>query len=158
MSRFGKILRYTTEKSAFIKLVKLPNLKAIRLKRAKIQRTKAVWWGASLYPPPYKRPQNFVTLRSYNYFRFFFNKLLPNFLKFLFLLILKRFFQWCRRIFPNLSMSKVEKNRGRVYFVYLTDHSKWKKRLSTCPRKQTLKLGSQTSETSRIFSYLPHAP
>ena len=79
MSQFEKILRHTTEKGA-LKLVKLSNLRAIRLKRAKIQPvTKVVWWGASLYPPPYKRPQNFVTLRSYNYFRvFFFNKLLPN--------------------------------------------------------------------------------
>ena len=72
-----------------------------------------------MYPPPYKRPQNFATLRSYNYFRLFFfffsNKSLSNLE---ILLILRHFFQWCRRIFPNLSMSKVEKNRGRVYFVY----------------------------------------
>ena len=32
------------------------------------------------------------------------------------LLILRRFSQWCRRIFPNLSTSKVEKNRGKVYW------------------------------------------
>ena len=46
---------------------------------------------------------------------FFSNKSLSNLE---ILLILRRFFQWCRRIFPNLSMSKVEKTRGRVYFVY----------------------------------------
>ena len=30
--------------------------------------------------------------------------------------ILRRSFQWCRRIFHNLSMSKVGKNRGKVHF------------------------------------------
>ena len=72
-----------------------------------------------MYPPPYKRPQNFATLRIYNYFVCLFvfsNKSLPNLEM---LLILRSFFQWFRRIFPDLlSMSKVEKNRGRVYFVY----------------------------------------
>ena len=39
-----------------------------------------------------------------------FNKSLSNLA---ILLILRRSFQWCRRIFPNLSMSKVEKTVKR---------------------------------------------
>ena len=42
-----------------------------------------------------------------------FNKLLSNLA---ILVILRRSFQWRRRIFPNLHMSKVEKNRGKVYW------------------------------------------
>ena len=44
-----------------------------------------------------------------------FNKSFSNFA---ILLILRRSFQWCRRIFPNFSMSKVEekKNREKVYY------------------------------------------
>ena len=42
-----------------------------------------------------------------------FNKSFPNLA---ILLILRRSFEWCRRIFPNLSMSKVEKkNCEKVY-------------------------------------------
>ena len=48
-------------------------------------------------------------------FVFFFNKSLSNLE---ILPILRSFFQWCRRIFANLFLSKVEKTRGKVYFVY----------------------------------------
>ena len=46
-----------------------------------------------------------------------FNKSLSNLAV---LLILRRSFQWWRRIFPNLSMSKVEKNREKVCYKKVT--------------------------------------
>ena len=79
-------------------------------------------------------------------FVFFFNKSLSNLE---ILLILRSFFQWCRRGFSlTCSCQKLKKHVERSISFILTHHSKWKKRLSTCPRQQTLKLGSQTSETS----------
>ena len=45
-----------------------------------------------------------------------FNKSLSNLAL---LLILRRSFQWCGRIFVNLSMSKVEKNREKVSTQFL---------------------------------------
>ena len=58
--------------------------------------------------------QTFVKFRDFEEYIFIivFNKSLSNLAL---LLILRRSFQWCRRIFPNLSMSKVEKKRKKVY-------------------------------------------
>ena len=56
----------------------------------------------------YKR----LELRRRSCILLLFNKSLSNLT---IILILRRSFQWCRRIFPNLSMSKVEKTREKVY-------------------------------------------
>ena len=55
-----------------------------------------VWWGASLCPPPYKRLQNFTTLRSHIFVSFQQIKVYPgNFinLKVLFLVMLMDYLQ-----------------------------------------------------------------
>ena len=91
----------TTGKSALI-LGKLPSLKVIRLKRAKRELHKASKIYKRLYRggSPYKRLGVISSLLTG------FSKSLSNLAA---LLILRRSFQWCRRIIPNLSMSKVKK-------------------------------------------------
>ena len=62
-------------------------------------------------------------------FVFFFNKSLSNLE---ILLILRSFFQWCRRGFSlTCSCQKLKKHVERFISFILTHHSKWKKRLST---------------------------
>ena len=117
-SRFFQLLTQTSQGKSVNTtgrgaLVKLPNLKVTRLKRAKIQLRKVakLWWV-----------QVCVKFRDFEelYFRYlFFNKSLSNEA---ILLILRRSFNWCRRIFPNLSMSKVEKNREKVYQAEASIH------------------------------------
>ena len=101
----------TTGKSALI-LGKLPSLKVIRLKRAKRELHKASkiykrlyrggvgGWGGGGASSPYKRLGVISSLLTG------FSKSLSNLAA---LLILRRSFQWCRRIITNLSMSKVKK-------------------------------------------------
>ena len=103
----------TTGKSALI-LGKLPSLKVIRLKRAKRELHKASKIYKRLYrggvggggggkgaSSPYKRLGGVISSLLTG-----FSKSLSNLAA---LLILRRSFQWCRRIIPNLSMSKVKK-------------------------------------------------
>ena len=72
--------------------------------------------GASLI---IKRLQNFTTLRCYIFVSFqqiTFKLQLAN------SLILRRSFQWCQRILPNLSMSKIEKKPYRAVFIKALDN------------------------------------
>ena len=55
------------------------------------------------------------------------------------LLVLTCSFHWCRQIFLNLFMSKVEKNRGRVYFS--VGASAW-------PKKTGISTGAKNRETT----------
>ena len=57
-----------------------------------------LWWGRLC------APHHIISFRDFE--ELVFNK---AFSILTILLILRRFFQWCRRIFPNLSTSKVEK-------------------------------------------------
>ena len=105
----------TTGKSALI-LVKVPSLKVIRISEWRDSSTKcrgftnvclSAGGGQVCAPPPsppYKRLGAAISSLS-------FSKSLSNLAT---LLILRRSFQWCRRIILNLSMSKV-KNRRKVY-------------------------------------------
>ena len=101
----------TTGKSSLI-LGKLPSLKVIRLKRAKRELHKAskiykrlyrggVGGGGGGASSPYKRLGGVISSLLTG-----FSKPLSNLAA---LLILRRSFQWCRRIIPNLSMSKAKK-------------------------------------------------
>ena len=96
----------TTGKSALI-LGKLPSLKVIRLKRAKRELHKVSKIYKRLYRGgvggggAYKRLGGVISSLLTG-----FSKSLSNLAA---LLILRRSFQWCRRIIPNLSMSKVKK-------------------------------------------------
>ena len=126
-------LHHWKGKTALI-LVKLPHLTVIRLNRANIQPFKVAKFYRRLYggrqvcaplpTHPYQRLQNFATLRSYI---FVFNKSLSNLA---ILLILRRSFQWCRRIFPNLSVSKVEKTVKRYFCTELICFCPY---LGSCP-------------------------
>ena len=118
INNLGKIVLHHWKGKTALMLVKLPNLTVIRLNRAHIQLHKVAKFYRRLYggrqvcappPPPlpthpYKRLQNFATSSLV------FNKSLSNLA---ILLILRRSFQWCRRISPSLSMSKVEKTVKR---------------------------------------------
>ena len=114
MDRLGKIRQHHWKKRA-LTLVNLPNCKVKgRAPQSWENLQMLAWWGASLCPPPpclHKRLQNFATLRT--------------------ILILRRSFLWCPRIFPNLSMSKVVKICEKVFckhnmtFISKCSNSAW---------------------------------
>ena len=71
----------------------------------------SVWWGASLCPHPHHTDVCKISHLRGAISSLVFNKLLSNLAM---SAILRRSFQWWRRLFRNLSMSKVEKKRGRI--------------------------------------------
>ena len=112
MDKFGKSVD-TTGKSALM-LLKLPNLKVIRLKRAKIQVRKVAkiyrrWYGGGQVCVFHHTNVCKISRLRGAISSLIFNKSLSNLA---ILLILKSFFQWCRRFVPNLSVSKVEKKKN----------------------------------------------
>ena len=70
-----------------------------------------VWWGASLCPHPHHTDVCKISHLRGAISSLVFNKLLSDLAM---SAILRRSFQWWRRMFRNLSMSKVEKKRGRI--------------------------------------------
>ena len=114
MDKLGKIL-HSAGKRAF-KLVKLPSLKGICWKLTKIYLLKVMkflrrlyggWGGGTNFGGHRVCKQKSVTFRNFaDLYRRTEDVSLSNLAP---LLILWGSFQWCRQIFPNWSMSKVEK-------------------------------------------------
>ena len=109
MDKLGKIRRHYWK----LKLVKLPNLTVIRLKREKTKLRKVAKIYRHLYVGEQVSALHYTNVCKISRLwgavsSLVFNKSLSNLAN---LLILRHSFQWCRRIFPNLSMSKVEKKK-----------------------------------------------
>ena len=125
--------------------------------------------GGKFVPPTVKRLLKFRDFEELLISSLVFNKSLSNLAL---LLILRRSFQWCPRIFPNLSMSKVEKNREKVYwFTHASlrwvicfldyDHNKpcldacWRNsKLIKAPSLEHLHVNSQTVQQYTLHSCL----
>ena len=125
--------------------------------------------GGKFVPPTVKRLLKFRDFEELLISSLVFNKSLSNLAL---VLILRRSFQWCPRIFPNLSMSKVEKNREKVYwFTHASlrwvicfldyDHNKpcldacWRNsKLIKAPSLEHLHVNSQTVQQYTLHSCL----
>ena len=111
MDKLGKIRRHYWK----LKLVKLPTLAVIRLKREKTKLRKVAKIYRHLYVGEQVSVLHYTNVCKISRLwgavsSLVFNKSLSNLAN---LLILRHSFQWCQRIFPNLSMSKVEKKKPR---------------------------------------------
>ena len=107
---FSKIDLFTVISTFYIYIDQFGNTRRHhwkeRLKISKIADVCMVGWGASLCPPPYHTNVCKISRLCGAESSLVFNKTHTNLA---ILLILRRSFWWCRRIFPNLSMSNVEK-------------------------------------------------
>ena len=136
MDKLGKIRRHYWK----LKLVKLPNLTVIRLKREKTKLRKVAKIYRHLYVGEQVSALHYTNVCKISRLwgavsSLVFNKSLSNLA---ILLILRRSFHWCRRFCPNLLMSKVEK--------------KWKGLLDVCWQKIRTAACASNSNTSNINS------
>ena len=105
MDQLGKI-RHLEELWGSLKLVILPSFKVKCLKRAKLDIAPKNLRTSHLHPTTIQRFVNFHNFADLYISSLVFDKSLSNLAV---LLILRRSYQRGRRIFPNLSMSKVKK-------------------------------------------------
>ena len=110
IDQLGKI-RHLEELWGSLKLVILPSFKVKCLKRAKLDIAPKNLRTSHLHPTTIQRFVNFHNFADPYISSLVFDKSLSNLTV---LLILRRSYQRGRRIFPNLSMSKVKKKKKTV--------------------------------------------